>query len=83
MKLPTRLTKIGSRAFYLSGFEGTLDVSNVIYIQGKAFNLSKFVRVIRGSVEMTDGSVSENQTGIHPKDIKSANGSYYNGSNDN
>lgn len=83
MKLPTRLTKIGSRALYLSGFEGTLDISNIKYIQGTTFNSSKFVRVIRGSVEMNDVSVLNNQTGIHPKAIKLANGEFYNGSNDN
>lgn len=83
LKLPDGLTSIGNDAFYNSTFTGTLDVSNVKYIQKDAFSSSKIDKVIRGNVEMSDGSNSFNTSGIHPIAIKLANGNWYDGSNDN
>ncbi|BDG69653.1 hypothetical protein ENLAB_32170 [Enterococcus innesii] len=83
LKLPDSLTSIGYLAFYSSTFTGTLDVSNVKYIQKDAFSSSKIDKVIRGNVEMSDGSNSFNTSGIHPIAIKLANGNWYDGSNDN
>ena len=73
--------KIDSSAFYSSEFSGTLDVSNVTSIQSGAFNSSKFDKVIRGDVAMSDGSSTINTSGIHPMSIKLANGNWYDGSN--
>ena len=73
--------RIGYKAFYSSEFSGTLDVSNVTAIQSTAFRSSKFDKVIRGEVEMSDDSTPYNNSGIHPKSIKLANGNWYDGSN--
>lgn len=81
LKLPDSLTSIGWRAFTNSTFVGTLDVSHVKYIQRDAFSTSRFDKVIRGDVEMSDRSIGENTSGIHPETIKLANGSWYDGSN--
>lgn len=83
LKLPKGLTSIGGDAFVYSKFSGKLDVSNVTYIQYGAFIYSKINKVIRGDVEMSDGSTTTNTSGIHPRSIKLANGEFYNGSNDN
>ncbi|WP_404830923.1 leucine-rich repeat protein [Enterococcus spodopteracolus] len=74
--------RIGYKAFYSSEFSGTLDVSNVTVIRAGAFNSSKINKVIRGDVEMSDGSTTANNSGIHPQAIKLANGAWYDGSND-
>lgn len=73
--------KIDLSAFYSSEFSGTLDVSNVTSIQSGAFRSSKFDKVIRGDVAMSDDSTPYNNSGIHPRSIKLANGSWYDGSN--
>lgn len=82
LKLPSSLTNIGGQAFRASTFSGTLDVSNVIAIHWDAFSLSKIEKVIRGDVEMSDGSTVANTSGIHPRSIRLANGSWYDGYND-
>ncbi|MGX7211702.1 leucine-rich repeat domain-containing protein [Enterococcus innesii] len=82
LNLPNVLNYIGLQAFYSSEFSGTLDVSNVTVIRAGAFNSSKINKVIRGDVEMSDGSTTANNSGIHPQAIKLANGSWYDGSND-
>ena len=81
LKLPKGV-KIDISAFQNSAFSGTLDVSNVTSIQMGAFTNSKIDKVIRGDVEMSDGSSMSNTSGIHPRSIKLANGAWYNGSND-
>lgn len=80
LKLPKGV-KIDLSAFHNSAFSGTLDVSNVTSIQMGAFSSSKIDKVIRGEVEMSDGSSMTNTSGINPKSIKLANGNWYDGSN--
>ncbi|MFT0130350.1 leucine-rich repeat domain-containing protein [Candidatus Enterenecus avicola] len=81
--LPESLNIIDRNVFYNSTFNGTLNVSNIIRIQDGTFRNSKIVKVIRGNVEMADGSAVSNPLGIHPQAIKLANGEWYDGSNDN
>ncbi|HBK4031851.1 TPA: leucine-rich repeat protein [Enterococcus faecium] len=80
LNLPNSLAVIGKSSFAYSIFSGELDVSHVNYIQDSAFSHSKIEKVIRGSVEMSDGSSEENISGINPHAIKLISG-YYNGTN--
>lgn len=83
LRIPSTLKTIDQLAFRGSMFTGTLDVSNMTRIQSNAFRDSRIDKVVRGDVPMSNNTTASNTSGIHPQSIRLANGSWYDGSNDN